>query len=777
MTLKKILFVLIILILSISAVSADDSFSDLQNLVDNSTDTLELSDDYTFQSDDSNEGIEISHSNVTINGNNHILDGQGSARIFNIMDSNVCLENINFINGNYENGGAIYVENSYILIRNCTFSNNNATSGGAIYMYDSNAQINNSIFVENSANTGAAIFFDYITDYDILILNSVFNDNAADEYFAVDENGRVLLISNDGMADHQMNLYVPRDARAPGITFLNVSYNEFKNQSFRFEEDDLNRNMDNKTVRFELFKDDVLLINTTNLTKNGVARIDWGNLSIDDYFLKVYYKNLTDSFTIKVRRDVNFTMSIDDIFICEDAVVNFNISRDIEDYENASGLAVCWINPHNPELDDIPEYYADFNFKDNNITIPFADDSYSIMTPGSYIVFLYFYGDGKYYYKIINQTFNVYPLDYNMTGNKTILTVEDMEKFAETRRLYFNLTDINGNPLKDKELSIKINGVTYTRTTDENGRSSIAINLNTGNYLAVISFMGDDQYLPSIGTAYFSIPQTVDCDDEMLKYCRDSQAFYAQFTDYDGNSLTGGKATFNINGVFYERDIDENGNSHLNINLAQGNYTVTATNPVTGHMKSCLIKILPTITDNYDLVKYYRNDSQYIVKLQTDYFDYVRYTYGDNPTYVPVQREDLDNKVIFNINGVFYERYSDECGYVKMNINLKPGKYIITAEYNGCRVSNNITVLSVLNTSDLKMSYKDGSTFNAKLVDGQGNPLSGATVTFNINGVFYQRVTGDGGIAKLNINLMAGEYIITSSYNGSNIANTIKVVV
>ena len=45
----------------------------------------------------------------------------------------------------------------------------------------------------------------------------------------------------------------------------------------------------------------------------------------------------------------------------------------------------------------------------------------------------------------------------------------------------------------------------------------------------------------------------------------------------------------------------------------------------------------------------------------------------------------------------------------------------------------------------------------------------------NINGVFYYRSTGSDGIAHLNINLMPGEYIITSSYNGANIANKITI--
>ena len=73
------------------------------------------------------------------------------------------------------------------------------------------------------------------------------------------------------------------------------------------------------------------------------------------------------------------------------------------------------------------------------------------------------------------------------------------------------------------------------------------------------------------------------------------------------------------------------------------------------------------------------------------------------------------------------------------------------------------------------MKYRDGTKFVATLVDGQGKPFAGQTIQFNINGVFYNRVTDSSGQAKLNINLQAGKYIITSSYNGANIANTITI--
>ena len=168
---------------------------------------------------------------------------------------------------------------------------------------------------------------------------------------------------------------------------------------------------------------------------------------------------------------------------------------------------------------------------------------------------------------------------------------------------------------------------------------------------------------------------------------------------------------------------------------------------------------MPTlIADN--LVKYFRNTSQFFISLIDGEGNHVT---GKNIT--------------MNINGVFYNRTTNENGTAKLNINLAPGEYILTATdpLTGLMMSYNITVLPTLNATDLEMKYKDGSTFNVTVLDGQGKPLANAKVTFNINGVIYNKYSDSNGIAKLNINLMAGKYIITSEYDNLRISNTITI--
>ena len=300
-------------------------------------------------------------------------------------------------------------------------------------------------------------------------------------------------------------------------------------------------------------------------------------------------------------------------------------------------------------------------------------------------------------------------------SDDVLISAPDLEKYYHgPERFAVNLTDKNGNAVSNASVQITVNGMNYIRVTDDRGIASMAINLNSGVYTAISKYGGCEV------NSTITIKATVS-GNNITKIFRNGTQYYANFIDTQGNPLSNGTAVeFNINGVYYNRYTNEKGTARLNINLNPGEYIITAKNLNSTEMYSNLITVLPSIVENYDLTKYYRNASQYSVRLLDG---------EGNPVKEGVE-------VTFNINGVFYTRTTNESGYAKMNINLNPGEYIITAEYNGLSVSNNITVLSIIVTEDLLMKYLDGSKFNATILDGQGNPLAGQKVTFNINGVF-----------------------------------------
>ena len=388
-----------------------------------------------------------------------------------------------------------------------------------------------------------------------------------------------------------------------------------------------------------------------------------------------------------------------------------------------------------------------FTVSDENIVLVNGHGFVKAVGEGNATVTVRFAGNDKYLPS--NATITVTVRD------ALIITAPDVVKYyAGPERFVVNVTDGEGNPLSNKSVTIVINKVTYNRTTDENGTASIGLNLHSGTYNATVTV--DNRTVNSVVT----VLTTVNGTDVVKMYKNDTQ-YYATFVDSEGKYLADGTVVkFNINGVMYERKVSGGkGQAKLNINLPAGKYVITAMNPKTGEKESNNIVVLATIVENRDITKYYKNATQYTVKvLGAD----------GNPV-------GAGKTVTFNINGVMYKKQTNESGIAQLNINLAPGDYVITASYEGYKVSNNIRVLPVLSASDLEMKYMDGSKFKATLLDGQGRLYAEQKIQFNVNGVLYHKVTDSFGQAELIINLLPGEYIITSSYNGANIANKITI--
>ena len=359
-------------------------------------------------------------------------------------------------------------------------------------------------------------------------------------------------------------------------------------------------------------------------------------------------------------------------------------------------------------------------------------------------------------------------VSYNGVVNKTVavnispdrnpvLNISDIVMiYKDGTRMVAVLTDYKGNPIANATVYFSINGVTYVRTTDVNGSASIGLNLGSGVYGASVYYNGSDMYDKVSKNITVTINPTVLADD-LVKMYKNATKFSAKFTDSTGKALVNSNVRFNINGVFYTRTTDSNGVASLAINLRPGDYILTAYNPVNGEQKGVTITVKSLIVQN-DLTKYYLNASRFQATI-----------YNKDGSLA------VNKNVTFNINGVFYIRTTDSNGVVSLAINLRPGDYIITTIFDGLDIGNKVTVLPTLVTKDLNMKYMDGSNFTAQTLDSQGKALANQNVSFNVNGVFYHRITNEDGIASLRIRLMSGEYIITSYWNNFQTGNTIKI--
>ena len=307
----------------------------------------------------------------------------------------------------------------------------------------------------------------------------------------------------------------------------------------------------------------------------------------------------------------------------------------------------------------------------------------------------------------------------------------------------------------DSKVIFNVNGVNYTKEL-VNGKASIGINLNPGNYTITTFYHYTDGLATK--TNNIEVLSTIQAND-VVKFFRNGTQYYAKFLDGCGSPLVNASVIFNINGVFYKKQTDDNGMAKLNINLRPGVYILTAMHP-DALMYGSNITVLSTILAN-DVVKFFRNGTQYCAKFLDG---------CGSPL--------VNASVTFNINGVLYKKQTDYEGVARLNINLFPGKYILTAMHpDGLMYGYNITVLSTIHGDDIVKFFRNGTQYCAKFLDGCGSPLVNASVIFNINGVFYKKQTDYNGMARLNIDLFPGEYILTAIHlNGEEKANIIKVL-
>ena len=216
------------------------------------------------------------------------------------------------------------------------------------------------------------------------------------------------------------------------------------------------------------------------------------------------------------------------------------------------------------------------------------------------------------------------------------------------------------------------------------------------------------------------------------------------------------KVIFNVNGVNYTKEL-VNGKASIGINLNPGNYTITTFYHYTDGLatKTNNIEVLSTILVN-DVVKFFRNGTQYCAKFLDG---------CGSPL--------VNASVIFNINGVFYKKQTDDNGMARLNINLFPGEYILTAIHlNGEEKANIIKVLTTISAEDISLIENKSGVFVLKTHDGARN------VSITINGVEYIVQTDDGGVATLNVSLSKGNHAVLSKNlnSGEEIFNTIYVM-
>ena len=680
-----------------------------------------------------NGSIESSDSSLIVRNCNFV-----NSRIYNGgYDSSLIVRNCSFINNTAYNGGcAIYNSGSGLTVNNCSFINNTATNdwGSAIYNSGSGLTVNNCSFINNTANNGAGAI--YNTESGLTVSNCSFINNTANNGGAIHSSCSNSTIVNCNFINNTANNGGAIHSSCSNSTIVNCNFiNNTANNGgaiYNFGSITVSNSKfkDNNASKGVAIYNDVysqISIGTINLNNNTYSGINNGKTYIYNIgtILTPVTITVLENKTVNCRYNNEITLfatittSFDGASVAGGAL-NFIIGR-----STISTVATSNDNG-----------IYNYTYK-----IPFRNISEIISAS-------YNNASNAYVYSGILDSRNV--TSVNIIVNNVVMIYKDGS------RLYATLLDAKGNPLINTALSFTINGATYNKTTDLKGIASIALNLEHGIYNAVISYAGNKMYKPSSVNSTVTIKSSITGQNIVKMYQNDTR-FYAKFIDSTGKALTNTEVKFNIHGVFYTKKTDKDGVADMGIMLRPGTYILTAYNPVTGEEKGFNITVRSLIVQN-DLTKYYSNASKFQATI-----------YNKDGSLA------VGKNITFNINGVFYTKTTDSNGVASLGIALRPENYTITTMYDGLDIGNKVKVIPTLVTKDLNMKHLDGSNFTALTLDGQGKPLANQNISFNVNGVFYHKVTNKDGIASLGIRLMSGEYIITSYWNNFQTGNTIKI--
>ena len=708
-----------------------------------------------------------------------------------INGSDVSVNNSSFVNNNAVDGAGVYINGFNASVNASSFVNNTAVDGAGIYSGGNGSVIDNSSFINNTAERGSGVLVDenVITTVDNeFTANNTNTVSGSDVAYVPTIKASTSPVSADNDVVIEVNITNPNDMAPSGIVVAtvngknytaNVSVVDGIAKAFvNIPDLDVGDNI----VDIKYLGDD----NFTSATVSVVARVD----KIEDYALPVSAESIDYGDIEIIRVSLPCYAEDGDVIVIVNGVsysahvlrnmAHVGISDlpagkyDVEVvfgnavYATMSNYTSFVVNKVVPDISaDNASVIRDYDYAVNVpddaagvVSVEIAGETYtssvnngvalfntSNIPVGSYKIRIIYSGDNNYYAREIT--------DELIIGDNMLVVSDNLTKYyTGSERFVVNVTRYDASPIADKTVYISINGVNYTKITNGAGSASLAINLLPGTYDVHVSV---DNYSLNRVVVVLS---TINSSD-FTKVYKSGNAFYAGFFDGEGNYLPdASEVSFSINGVNYTRRVSGGeGLAKLNINLPVGEYVITTVNKVTGEYVFNTVRVISPIVNNHDLVKYYMNASAFAVQIIDSSFNPV----GEGAS------------VVFTVNGVSYIRQTDSTGWVRLGINLLPGEYVINTSYGGSDVFNKIVVLPVLSANDLTVAYGTRSRFEARVVDGQGNPYANQVVTFTVNGVSYDRVSGSDGVAGLNINLPAGEYIINSEYMGLNIANTIVV--
>ena len=342
--------------------------------------------------------------------------------------------------------------------------------------------------------------------------------------------------------------------------------------------------------------------------------------------------------------------------------------------------------------------------------------------------------------------------------------------------LYIYLKDDNGKPLSGKELTLTINKVKYTKTTNSNGAVSLPFKVLLGNYTLNVHFAGDSEHHDKVSSFLLHIYQLKTKITISKEKIPRGKYLYAYLKDSSGKALSGKKLTIKFRGKKYIKTTNSKGRVSLKISSVADTYPIKILfSGSTSYLKS----------SKSANIKIYRPTTKITIKSKNVVrgkclYAYLKDGFGNALVSKPVT---------IRFNNLDFHRTTNKNGRVALKIKTKLGTFATKIIYAGSGYykasSKSFKLTSYVAKTKItiaKSSVVRGKYFYAYLKDSSNRPISGEKVVITFKKKKYVKTTNKKGRVRLLITAAAKKYSVkithaaTKSYKASSRSLTLKVL-
>ena len=572
---------------------------------------------------------------------------------------------------------------------------------------------------------------------------------------------------------------------------INVSSTEYSN--LMGDDDDSLSAIDKLEISNGVSISDTNIVNSHNDNLGNCPDENVLNYSTDSYYMDNYQNQSASNGVEAVGED-----TLGSTGASSDSVIADSSSNDMVSADSSAKSGIVTASPTSTKLTVAnPHYgssatYFDVTLKDANgtalinqkVTLKVNKKSYSaftnndgiasIKTPslkvGTYTVSLSYGGNSNYSSSSLSKKVKVLS---SAVGS-------DLTKYYGYSSKY-KVTFWKGNEvLANTKVTFKLNGKTYTRTTNEKGVASINVNLPVGKYSVSVT----NPYTKEKVSHKIVVKKektAIKSKSKTYIHANKKGSFSVVLKSKHNTLLKNKKISFTYDGKTVTSKTNANGKATITIPvLAKGTYKISfkyggSDNYYADSGSSKIVVANPTTKlSSKILVMSYNDGSKFKVKLT-----------------------DSDGKALANKNvkiklaGKTTICKTNKYGNAKLSLkNVKPGTHIAKYSYSTqgskdySHGSNRVIILKLvgkLSGKDLTMKANDNSSYSVTVKDKSGNLLEGVLVKSVIdNGRTHIYKTDSNGVAKLMITKGPGSYTIKTLladplYKSAPVTNKILV--